>query len=151
MKLSRREFFRRSGLTLLGLSGMKSQGVLFRGGLKGAFAQEEASGDIRWGMVVDTNKCRDGCEDCINACHRGHNVPDFPCKKDEVKWVWNEPYDKVFPHEQAESAEGALRSSHVMVLCNHCDNPPCVRACPTKATFKREDGIVMMDYHRCFG
>ena len=38
------------------------------------------------------------------------------------------------------------------VLCNHCENPPCCRACPTKATFKREsDGIVLMDFHRCIG
>ena len=39
----------------------------------------------------------------------------------------------------------------IPVFCNHCANPPCVRVCPTKATFKRPDGIVMMDYHRCIG
>ena len=44
-----------------------------------------------------------------------------------------------------------LQKMRLPVLCNHCANPPCVRVCPTKATFQRPDGIVMMDYHRCIG
>jgi molybdopterin-containing oxidoreductase family iron-sulfur binding subunit len=38
-----------------------------------------------------------------------------------------------------------------IVFCNQCSNPPCVRVCPTQATWKRADGIVMMDWHRCIG
>ncbi len=45
----------------------------------------------------------------------------------------------------------SFRQLRLPVFCNHCENPPCVRVCPTKATFQRADGIVMMDYHRCIG
>jgi molybdopterin-containing oxidoreductase family iron-sulfur binding subunit len=37
------------------------------------------------------------------------------------------------------------------MLCNHCENPACVRVCPTQATFRNSEGIVVMDYHRCIG
>ena len=53
----------------------------------------------RWAMVVDLNKCREekGCDDCIAACHRAHNVPDFDNPKDEIKWIWKEDFHTAFP------------------------------------------------------
>jgi molybdopterin-containing oxidoreductase family iron-sulfur binding subunit len=44
-----------------------------------------------------------------------------------------------------------LHMSYLPVSCQHCDNPPCVEACPTRASYKREDGIVLVDYDKCIG
>lgn len=108
----------------------------------------------RWAMVVDVQKCLEekDCTDCIDACHTTHNVPDFGNPKDEVKWIWKEPFEHALIESAHEQVSDELRHSQLPVLCNHCDNPPCTRVCPTQATWKREkDGIVMMDYHRCIG
>jgi Fe-S-cluster-containing dehydrogenase component len=109
-----------------------------------------ASKDQRWGMAIDTRKCLkdEGCRLCMDACHRTHNVPTIPDRRREVKWVWKERFSKLFPSEQTPAV---LKDSFVPVLCNHCQNPPCTRVCPTGATFKRPDGLVMMDEHRCIG
>jgi len=104
----------------------------------------------RLSLVVDLDRCRSGCRDCIDACHAAHNVPAIPDAAHAVKWVWTEPFARAFP--AAEPAEGSrLRELPVLVLCNHCDNPPCVRVCPAGATWKRPDGIVTIDMHRCIG
>lgn len=105
----------------------------------------------RWAMAVDPLKCRDGCVDCITACHEAHNVPDFGNLKDEVKWIWTEPFAAAFPDNHHAYHGQTIKKLRLPVLCNHCANPPCVRVCPTKATFQRPDGIVAMDYHRCIG
>jgi Fe-S-cluster-containing dehydrogenase component len=146
----RRNFLRLAGLAALCAAG-KGSIVRF------ADAEESAPGGaprgIRRAMVIDPRKCleKDGCTACIDACHRTHNVPQIPEPKHEVKWIWKEPYADAFLDQDTRLIDPALTSKPVLVFCNHCDNPPCVRVCPTQATFKRSDGIVMMDWHRCIG
>lgn len=105
----------------------------------------------RWAMVIDIKKCIDtkDCGDaCIRVCHATHNVPEIADKRHEIKWIWKEPGRHLFP-EQSEYQQTLAQP--ILALCNHCDNPPCVRVCPTQATFKQPDGIVAMDEHRCIG
>jgi Fe-S-cluster-containing dehydrogenase component len=153
MEISRRKFLEIAGFSMLLVAAKPSVDVLSRSKLLKASTRAQALVGKRWAMVVNLKACleKDGCRECIDACHRVHNVPDFDNPKDEIKWIRTVPYEAAFPEQEHEFIEESLESRAVLVLCNHCDNPPCVRVCPTKATWKREDGIVMMDYHRCIG
>jgi Fe-S-cluster-containing dehydrogenase component len=147
----RRGFLR---MTALGVAGACS--VPVARALSGAGHTEPATGALRarrWAMVIDERKCltREGCQACIQACHHAHNVPAIQDTRHEVKWVWKEQRGNVFPERVTPYTPAAERQRPTLVLCNHCDNPPCVRVCPTQATWKRADGIVMMDEHRCIG
>ncbi|RJP18728.1 MAG: 4Fe-4S dicluster domain-containing protein [Candidatus Omnitrophota bacterium] len=153
MGVDRRGFFKIAGLsTLAGMAGKTSMDALAQGESRFAPNPEALHGK-RWAMVVDMEKCKskEGCKDCILACHQVHNVPDFGNPKDEVKWIWKEQYHHAFPSQENEYIKDDLKHANVLVFCNHCDNPPCVRVCPTQATWDRKDGIVMMDWHRCIG
>ncbi len=151
MGVNRRRFFALTGISALGAAGARMLPVLAQPIPPDAPAKLSGK---RWGMVVDASKClQDGsCDKCIQACNVAHNIPNLGNAKEEVKWIWKEPLKDALPDAYHPYMPEPLRDGRVLVFCNHCNNPPCVRVCPTQATWKREeDGIVMMDWHRCIG
>ncbi len=150
MKITRKEFLRVMGFSALAAGAGKLLRAITDS--KPA-APPAAAARKRGGMVIDLQKCREqkDCTDCLRACRLAHNIPQIPDPAHEVKWIWEEPFDKVFPFQQTDFTRQAYSGHLLPILCNHCANPACVRVCPTAATWKREDGIVMMDWHRCIG
>ncbi len=156
MSINRRQFLKIAGIsTVLGIGSTAVVSGLRKGDLE-ASQFEVSPGALtarRWGFVVDMSKFKSG-EDIkrvIDSCHSIHNVPEYGNPKDEIKWIWKDDYGHVFPNQENEYATAELKEKPFMVFCNHCAQPACVRVCPTKDTFKRQDGIVMMDMHRCIG
>jgi Fe-S-cluster-containing dehydrogenase component len=154
MGIDRRRFLKLAGASAaLGLAGQRTMGMLTDAPAKD-LPQEHPLTAKRWAMVIDLKKCHEqhDCTKCIDACHKVHNVPKFDNPKDEVKWIWKDKYEHAFLEQENEMQREDLRDHPVLLLCNHCDNPPCVSVCPTQATWKRDkDGVVMMDWHRCIG
>jgi len=155
MDTNRRNFLKLGGLCALGVGAFPVVEALGKTGLPKVMNDPQALTAKRWAMVIDLKKCwekgRPGCKDCVLACHVTHNVPDIGNRKEEIKWIWSETYNHVFANAANPYLPEALTREPVMVLCNHCKNASCVRVCPTQATFKKADGITMMDYHRCIG
>ncbi|MEW5946551.1 MAG: sulfate reduction electron transfer complex DsrMKJOP subunit DsrO [bacterium] len=148
---TRRGFLKKAGYAALGLGcGLP----LFGAAALGERRARPRTPAKQLGLVIDVRKCMDGrvARAAIEACHSEHNVPFISDPLEEVKWVWTEPFERAFPDQAHGRAPEFLRENPVLVLCNHCSDPPCVRVCPTKATWKRRsDGVVMMDMHRCIG
>ena len=85
-------------------------------------------------MVIDLSRCKN-LRYCEAACDHAHHLHT------DLHWL------KVYPME-----EGAHTAPYwEPTMCMHCDEPPCVKVCPVDATFKREDGIVLIDSDRCIG
>lgn len=164
MKKSRRRFLKIAGVSALGLGAGSAVNVFASEVVKKKPAVQKASENSqykklpkaftaeRWAFVIDTRKLnKSKTEKIQKACHLNHNVPNIPNEGKEIKWIWTDTFHNVFPEKENEHLAEKLEGLGILTLCNHCENPPCVQACPTEATFQREDGIVMMDFHRCIG
>ncbi len=164
MSIDRRQFLKIAGISSIlgfGASVANATHPTWVKGLDPSQVEKnkEALTAKRWAMVVDMSKFRtdDDFRRVIHACHTTHNVPDFRNpdgtvdKKFEVKWIWQAPYERAFPGQDNKYMSEHVKDMPFLVLCNHCDNPPCVRVCPTKATFKLPNGVTMQDQHRCIG
>ena len=91
---------------------------------------------MRYAMAIDTKKCV-GCSDCVVACQTENNVPVGYCRD----WI-SETVEGTYPDLAIE-----IRSER----CNHCENAPCVRCCPTGASQVVDGGIVITVADECIG
>jgi Fe-S-cluster-containing dehydrogenase component len=88
----------------------------------------------RWVMVIDLSKCKNA-RACIKACQSAHDLRPYEYH-----------INTLVMQDKADSEPYFMPKP-----CQHCDNPPCVSVCPVDATFKRQDGIVLIDNERCIG
>ncbi|MDQ7833465.1 MAG: 4Fe-4S dicluster domain-containing protein [Desulfovibrionaceae bacterium] len=155
MKSSRRKFLKLAAVSALGLGAGR---IGFLGDAPAGAMDIPTAADYNapmeakhWGMAIDTTRFNQELVDvCATACHTEHNVPTIPGKKG-VKWFFGGNFEETFPTEHGHYLAEDVEHRVYPLLCNQCEEPMCVRVCPTQATFKRADGIVMMDFHRCIG
>ncbi len=98
----------------------------------------------RYGMAIDTNRCS-ACNNCAMTCKVENNLP-------EGVW-WNTARTEGGEYRYTPGGEypNGLEMTFFTFACQHCSDPACVGACPTGASQKREDGIVIVDGSICIG
>jgi len=132
--MDRRTFLRSAVAAGAGLIGGRYVVVLAKGDRDPSPELRDAAPNptARYGMFIDADRCV-GCHSCAIACRNEFDVPPGVWRS----WV------KVI---EADGERVFLPR-----LCNHCDNPPCVPVCPVNATYRREDGLVLVREDRCIG
>ena len=128
---SRRRFLLAAGATLL------APGVL----LTARPALADKAGRQRWGLLVDTRKCVGDCTACVDACAATNGLTDNGRPTTDAQWI----------RKVQVTDPGTGHVAHMPIMCQHCGNAQCVEVCPTGASLKRADGIVLVDKHLCIG
>ena len=133
---------------------------------KSFYNEEELEKELskyEWGMVVLVDKCTECVKKimekegitpeefesgkkkvlppCIRACNVANNVPEFEDPRFECHLM------RIIQVRIQENAEPL----YFPLMCQECEHPACVEVCPTKASYKRADGIIVVDLHRCIG
>jgi molybdopterin-containing oxidoreductase family iron-sulfur binding subunit len=105
-------------------------------------AGEAASSAKRWGLLIDSNKCAGGCDACVKACGAENGINEQVADPGQrSQWI-----RKIDLKDKTSGRQHSLP-----LMCQHCSDPPCVDVCPTGASMKRADGIVLVDRHICIG
>ncbi|MCL4456454.1 MAG: 4Fe-4S dicluster domain-containing protein [Nitrospirae bacterium] len=114
----------------------------------------KATPGVKFGYGLDLSRCI-GCRKCVYACVSENNQSRNPqvhwisvlkFKKGE-KWIDLENSEKYYNPKEVPEKD----SFYMPVQCQQCEDSPCVKACPTQATWKEPDGIVVIDYNWCIG
>jgi tetrathionate reductase subunit B len=102
---------------------------------------QAASPAQRWGLLIDSARCTADCDACIQSCKEENGLQGNGRPETDAQWI-----RKVTVRERDTG-----RVHTLPVMCQHCQQAPCVDVCPTGASFKRADGIVLVDRHICIG
>ena len=141
--MDRRDFLKTAGGSILFAASSTYAFQILTASSRGWIGIEVPSTGHKWGMVIDLNKCQSDCTACLEACRHENNVTLLGDERWDVHWIRKVKVEGEIGSQTTEKS--------VILLCNHCENPPCAQVCPVQATYKRDDGIVIVDHHRCIG
>ena len=163
-KIKRREFVKYLGVGVLGtIAAVEASKNLFNS--ESVKTQEESKQiypppvkDAAYAMMIDVGACI-GCRRCLHACKLENNTPDAPSN---IEWIDlfemdnSRPVTEVDGIPPKDSNKKYLDSPkkgfwYLSFNCFHCEDPPCTKVCPTGATYKDSDGLVLVNYDKCIG
>ena len=155
--IERREFLEKLMFSLCSLT---FPGLLGAQEKRSAYGKSYNPKEHSWGMGIRVDKCI-GCGRCANACKKENDVPALPFYfrtwveryiiYDGGEVIVDSPNGGVDGFKQHPDDKRIVRSFFVPKLCNQCAKPPCVQVCPVGATFKTDDGVILVDSKYCIG